>query len=101
MALSEAAVRHAKSKEGRRETQYSDGDGLLLVVRDTGSKRWVLRYWKDGGEKRAGLGKYPTIGLADARELKHQFKRELALGGNPQERKRAEKVNRSGFSGEL
>jgi integrase len=50
-----------------------------------------LRYWKDGGEKRAGLGKYPTIGLADARELKHQFKRELALGGNPQERKRAEK----------
>jgi integrase len=91
MALSEAAVRHAKSTNGRRETQYPDGDGLMLVVRDTGSKRWVLRYWVDGHEKRAGLGKYPVIGLAEARDLKMQFKRELALGGNPQERKRAEK----------
>jgi integrase len=91
MSLSEAAVRHAKPKNGKKETQYPDGDGLMLVVRDTGSKRWVLRYWIDGHEKRAGLGAYPVIGLAEARDLKIQFKRELALGGNPQERKRAEK----------
>jgi hypothetical protein len=91
MALSEAAVRHAKPKNGKRETPYSDGDGLMLVVRDTGSKRWVLRYWVDGHEKRAGLGAYPVIGLAEARDLKIQFKRELAMGGNPQERKRAKK----------
>ncbi|GHV55404.1 integrase [Synergistales bacterium] len=91
MSLTDAAVRNAKPKDGKRETQYSDGDGLLLVVRDTGSKRWVLRYWMEGEEKRAGLGKYPIIGLATARDLKNQFKRELTLGGNPQERKRAEK----------
>ncbi|MDR1136940.1 MAG: tyrosine-type recombinase/integrase, partial [Synergistaceae bacterium] len=91
MPLSEAAVRNAKPKTGRRETQYSDGDGLMLVVKDTGSKRWVLRYWVDSKEKRAGLGKYPVIGLAQARDLKIQFKRELAMGGNPQERKQAEK----------
>jgi integrase len=37
------------------------------------------------------LGKYPVIHLADARELKNAFKRELAHGGNPQERKKAER----------
>ena len=91
MALTDTAVRNAKTKNGKRETQYSDGDGLILIVKDTGAKRWVLRYWVDGEEKRAGLGKYPVIGLAQARELKLQFKRELAMGGNPQARKRAEK----------
>lgn len=91
MALSETAIRKAKPEEGKKETTLSDGDGLLLVVRDTGAKKWVLRYWLDGKEKRAGLGKYPIVSLADARELKNQFKRELALGGNPQERKKAEK----------
>jgi integrase len=50
-----------------------------------------LRYWVNGKEKRTGLGKYPVIRLADARELKNAFKRELAHGGNPQERKKAER----------
>jgi hypothetical protein len=91
VGLTETKIRGAKPREGKKEYALSDGDGLLLVVKDTGSKRWVLRYRLEGKEKRAGLGKYPTVGLADARELKNRFKRELAMGGNPQERKRAEK----------
>ncbi|MDR1649710.1 MAG: Arm DNA-binding domain-containing protein, partial [Synergistaceae bacterium] len=78
MALTETKIRSAKPREGKKEDVLSDGDGLLLVVKDTGSKRWVLRYRIDGKEKRAGLGKYPIVGLADARELKNRFKRELA-----------------------
>ena len=89
MPLTEIAIRNAKPRE--RNYSLSDGDGLLLLIKETGSKSWVLRYWLDGKEKRAGLGKYPTIGLSDARELKNLFKRELALGGNPQERKRTER----------
>jgi integrase len=89
MALTETAIRAAKPRE--KEYTLSDGDGLLLAVRTTGSKRWILRYYVDGKEKRAGLGSYPEVGLADARDLRFQFKRELALGGNPQERKKAER----------
>jgi integrase len=37
------------------------------------------------------LGKYPAVGLAKAREIKNDFKRELALGGNPQLRKKEER----------
>jgi integrase len=89
MALTELAVRNAKQKE--KSYSLSDEDGLLLLVKESGAKSWVLRYWVNGKEKRAGLGKYPVIGLADARELKNAFKRELAHGGNPQERKKAER----------
>lgn len=91
MALTEAAIRAAKPQAGKVEYSLSDGDGLLFMVRETGAKRWVLRYWMNGKEKRAGLGSYPEVGLADARNLKVDFKRELAMGGNPSERKRKEK----------
>jgi integrase len=89
MALTELAIRNAKPKE--KSYSISDGDGLILLVKESGAKSWVLRYWVNGKEKRAGLGKYPLIGLSGARELKNSFKRELAHGGNPQERKKAER----------
>jgi hypothetical protein len=90
MALTEASVRNAKPREGKGYS-LSDGDGLLLVIKESGAKSWVLRYWLDGKEKRTGLGRYPVVGLGDARELKMRFKRELAMGGNPLERKRIER----------
>ncbi|MDR1510458.1 MAG: tyrosine-type recombinase/integrase [Synergistaceae bacterium] len=89
MSLTELAVRNAKPRE--KPYSLSDGDGLLLLVKESGAKSWVLRYWVNGKEKRAGLGKYPIIRLTDARELKNNFKRELAHGGNPQERKKTER----------
>jgi integrase len=89
MALTELAVRNAKPRE--KSYSLSDGDGLLLLVKESGAKSWVLRYWVNGKEKRAGLGKYPVIRLADARDLKNSFKRELARGENPRERKKAER----------
>jgi integrase len=89
MGLTELAVKNAKPRE--KGYSLSDGDGLLLLVKKSGSKSWVLRYWVNGREKRSGLGKYPIIGLADARDLKNAFKRELTRGGNPQERRRAER----------
>ena len=42
--------------------------GLMLVVRDNGSRAWVLRYQIGGRRRDMGLGPYPEVGLADARE---------------------------------
>jgi integrase len=89
MALSELAIRNAKPRE--KDYSVSDGDGLILLVKGSGAKSWVLRYWVNGKEKRSGLGKYPVIGLSDAREMKNAFKRELAHGVNPLERKKSER----------
>jgi hypothetical protein len=89
MALTELEIKNAKPRE--KPYSLADGDGLLLLVKESGAKSWVLRYFMDEKERRAGLGGYPEIGLANARELKIAFKRELALGGNPQRRKKAER----------
>ena len=91
MPLTETAIRNAKAPEKGNSYTLPDGDGLLLLIKKSGAKSWVLRYWVDGKEKRTGLGPYPAVGLADARKLKYEFKHELALGTNPQERKRAER----------
>jgi integrase len=87
--LTELEIKNAKAQE--KPYSLSDGDGLLLLVNESSAKSWVLRYRMDGKEKRAGLGKYPAVSLAKAREMKDSFKRELALGGNPQKRKKEER----------
>ena len=48
--LTERGVQTAKP--GR----HSDGDGLHLVVSETGRKKWVLRYQVDGVRRDEGLG---------------------------------------------
>ena len=48
--------------------RLSDGDNLYLVCRPTGSKAWVLRVREGSKRTDRGLGKYPTVTLAQARE---------------------------------
>jgi Arm DNA-binding domain len=55
--LTERGVQTAKP--GR----HIDGDGLHLVVSETGRKKWVLRYQIAGVRKDKGLGSYPAVGL--------------------------------------
>jgi hypothetical protein len=59
--LTERGVQTAKF--GR----HSDGDGLHLVVSETGRKKWVLRYQVGGVRRDKGLGSYPEVGLKEAR----------------------------------
>ncbi|MDR1514567.1 MAG: tyrosine-type recombinase/integrase [Synergistaceae bacterium] len=86
MALTELEIKNAKPRG--KPYSLSDGDGLLLLVKASGAKSWALRYHTNGKEKRAGLGKYPKVSLANARGLKTAFKRELALGRSPQKRRK-------------
>ena len=60
--LTELGVKRAK--EGR----HVDGDGLMLVVRPSGKKSWLLRYQMNGVRRDMGLGSYPEIGLKEARQ---------------------------------
>ena len=50
---------------------YGDGGGLVLCVRQgaTGLNRvWMFRYKRDGRAHWMGLGAYPDVTLASARE---------------------------------
>src|ERR1700677_196636 len=71
--------------------RHSDGDGLHLVVSETGRKKWVLRYQVRGVRKDKGLGAYPAIGLKDVRERAMGARKRIARGVDPIEADRAAK----------
>lgn len=60
---------------------HADGKGLYLRVGPTGAKSWVYRYRNDGKRHDLGLGPYPDISLAEARERASQ-QRKLRLDGH-------------------
>jgi integrase len=46
---------------------HADGRGLYLSVSVTGSRSWIFRYMLRGRSRDMGLGSFPDIGLAEAR----------------------------------
>jgi integrase len=46
---------------------YGDGGGLYLQVKPSGRKSWVFRFKMAGKTRWMGLGAFPDVGLADAR----------------------------------
>jgi integrase len=50
--------------------KYGDSStkGLQLVVSPTEAKKWVFRFQWQGRQREMGLGSFPEVGLADARE---------------------------------
>jgi len=47
---------------------HSDSGGLYLQTTKPGSKSWVFRFALGGKRREMGLGPFPTIGLATARQ---------------------------------
>ena len=77
MALSARKV--ATAPAGR----HSDGKGLMLLVKKSGAKSWVFRYQLNGKRRDMGLGPYPEISLADARDKVVELRRQLLKGTDP------------------
>lgn len=69
--------------------RYPDGDGLYLIVKESGAKSWMLRVQAAGRRRDIGLGTFPAIGLADAREKAMKSRKQLHAGEDPVEAKRA------------
>jgi Arm DNA-binding domain len=70
-----------------REATYrvSDGAGLLLEVRPTGSKAWLCRTTTNGKRRDLGLGGYPVVSLAAARAKAAEALRQAQSGTDPVE----------------
>ena len=66
MHLSDLQIRKAKQKD--KAYRLTDGWGLHLAVKPTGSKLWQFRYRFMGKEKLLSLCPYPAVSLADARK---------------------------------
>jgi integrase len=69
-------------------THVTGTTGLYLHVNADGSRRWVWRFTRDGRPSEMGLGKYPIVTLADARDRALDLARQLKQGADPVRAKR-------------
>ena len=84
MALSATRVKALKDP-GR----YSDGGGLHLFISKAVRKSWVLRITIDGRRRDIGLGGFPAVSLAQAREKAASHRTAVAEGRDPLAEKHA------------
>ncbi len=80
--LSSLAVRNL-AKPGAPPTAKGDGGGLWLQVRAGASRSWAFRYARGGKPAMVGLGPYPEVGLAEAREKAAALRKLLREGKDP------------------
>lgn len=63
--------------------RHTDGEGLHLHVRPAGQAAWVLRFRLHGRQRDLGLGGYPEVGLAEARDLAREARVLVSKGVDP------------------
>src|SRR3954452_24906677 len=81
-----SAVEGAKAK-GR--AVLHDGGGLYLRIAPTGAKSWVFRFQIAGKRRDMGLGPYPDVTLAKAREKAAAHRAQRRDGMDPIQAKQA------------
>jgi integrase len=73
---------------------YNDGGGLYLRVRGPEGRSWAFRYMLGGKARWMGLGAFPEVGLADAREAAKTHRAIKEAGGDPIALKRKAEAER-------
>ena len=91
MALTAMEVKRLTCPDGQKQVKKSDGNGLFLLVKNTGSKLWRMRYRFNGKYQELAFGTYPTIPLIEARNMAAHARAQLVQGINPADERRAKK----------
>lgn len=74
---------HAREVATKPPGKHSDGGNLWLFVRESGSRSWVFRWMFHGHDENMGLGSYPDVSLAEAREAAHECRKLVKQGKDP------------------
>ncbi|WP_336778745.1 tyrosine-type recombinase/integrase [Pantoea sp. USHLN256] len=93
MSLNDAKIRSLKPSA--KPFKVSDSHGLYLLVNPGGSRLWYLKYRINGKESRLGLGAYPDVSLAYARQQRDGIRKLLTQNINPSQQRIVEKAARS------
>ncbi len=73
--------------------KYSDGQGLWLVKRDKDAGKWILRVVLSGKRREMGLGRWPDVSIAEARERAANARQTMRDGVDPiQERTKSKRT---------
>ncbi|MFA7585196.1 MAG: tyrosine-type recombinase/integrase [Novosphingobium sp.] len=90
MALRELQIRNLRPAD--KIYQCGDDRGLYLEIHPNGSKLWRYKYRYHGKQKRLALGRYPDVGLADARRRRDDARRTVEAGGDPLAERKHDKL---------
>ena len=77
------ALSATRAKALRDPGRYADGGGLHLYISKAGRKSWVQRITIDRRRRDIGLGAFPSVGLAQAREKAADNRAAVAEGRDP------------------
>jgi integrase len=81
-------VRIRSRKPASKETRLYDANGLYLSIAPSGARWWRLKYYFAGRERRTGLGSYPEVTIAEARQRRDDVRRLIRDGIDPLDQKR-------------
>ena len=79
-------------RAGEIPYKKTDAKGLYLEVFPNGSKLWRYKYRYTGKQKRLALGRYPDVGLAEARRRRDDARRQLDAGTDPLAERKHDKL---------
>ena len=63
--------------------KYADGQGLWLVKRRKEAGKWMVRLTISGKRRELGLGPWPDVSVAEARERAADARRQVRDGVDP------------------
>ena len=72
-----------KIKDLPNGSKTHDGNGLYLTISPKDRVKWSLRYMIGGMQREMGLGPYPLVTLANAREMALKAKLTILNGDDP------------------
>ena len=93
--LTTKAIENLKPPSKRSEIPDPALSGLYLVAQPTGAKSWAFRYRSDGRPRKLTLGKWPVMGIADARLAASEALDAVEHGRDPGSEKLAQKKEQS------
>lgn len=93
--LTTKTIESLKPPSKRSEIPDPALSGLYLVAQPTGAKSWAFRYRSDGKPRKLTLGKWPIMGIADARLAASEALDAVEHGRDPGSEKLALKKEQS------
>src|SRR5262245_4866049 len=83
MARTVGRLTALKVERANKPGMHPDGAGLYLLVSESGAKSWIYRYSLRKKAREMGLGSFPALGLADARDKAAVCRRQCQEGIDP------------------
>lgn len=88
--LTDTQIRNTKPAE--KIIKLADSQGLYLEVTPSGGKHWRYRFRLDGKESLFGIGEYPHVKAAEARQLRDEARKLVKQGINPAQQRKQDKI---------